>query len=293
MSIWFWIFAVLSTFSFSLQWALTAKYAREWDPLSVGTYRGLSLIVIMFPLLFLSNIESIRQVTGFLQYLIPAGFLAAISVWMRYSSNKFLPVGLSNIFVSIFSIVTALLFGLLLFNESLSFFVTLCILITTFWGILVSLVKVNFSHLDNEYFTRGIILSSLSGILWTSSVMLMIKVSRELNPYVAWYFWEVSIWIASLFILLIRRKLFNWTIETIWFTRFIKIFFASSPTLVGTWSLALAGIYWPVWVVSAISVLWIVFSTILGIILFWEKLKSLQYIWICIIILGLLWIKLI
>lgn len=293
MSIWFWVFAILSTFSFSLQWALTAKYARDGDSLSVWTYRGLSLIIIMLPLLLFTDIESIFQVVNYKQYLVPAWFLAAISVWMRYGSNRFLPVGLSNVFVSISSILTALVFWFLVFQESLSIYVVLLIWLTTCWWIIVSLTKVKFEHLDNEYFFKWIALALISWILWTSSVMLMIKVSRELNPFVAWYFWEVSIWLASLFILIIRNRLSENSFEKVSMSRFVKIFFASSPTLIGTWSLALAGIYGPVGIVSAVSVLWIVFSTILGIALFQEKLKPLQYFGILIIMIGILWIKLV
>jgi len=49
----------------------------------------------------------------------------------------------------------------------------------------VSASKTDFSHLDNINFLRGILIASLSGILGTGSVMLMVQVSRELDPFVA------------------------------------------------------------------------------------------------------------
>jgi len=65
MSIWFWVFAVLSTFGFALQWALMTKYVRKGDPLSMTTYRSLSLWISMFPLLFLSTPENIMAIAEY------------------------------------------------------------------------------------------------------------------------------------------------------------------------------------------------------------------------------------
>ena len=291
MSILFWVFAILSTFSFSLQWALTAKYARDGDPLSIWMYRSLSLIITMLPLLFFSNFENIGKILLFQEYLIPAWFLAGIWVWLRYQSNLYLPVWLSNICTSVAGIFTAVIVGLLFFAENLSILIILCIIVTILGWIIVSLSKTNFHHLDNVNFLRGIFFASLSGIIGTGSVMLMVHVSRELDPFVAWYFWEVEIGIALVIIAYTRNYFFDWAITKISRDWFYKILLASSPTLLGTWWLALASIYWPVWVLSVVSVLGIVFSVILWIILFWEKLKLLQYIGIIIIVAWILWIK--
>lgn len=55
--------------------------------------------------------------------------------------------------------------------------------------------------------------------------------------------------------------------------------------------LALASTMWPVWIISAIWVFGMVFSIIFWILFFKEHLKLIQYFWIFIIILGILWIK--
>jgi len=293
MSIWFWIFAIMSTFSFALQWALTSKYARLGDPLTVWTYRWLSLIIIMLPLLLFANMGDILRIWEFQIYLIPAWFLAAFWVWMRYIGNQSLPVGISNMFVSLSSIITSVSIGFLFFREFLSLYVLLLIGIITIGGIIVSVGKVDFEHLRNEHFFKGIWFSLASGLCGTTSVMLMIQVSRELSPFVSGYFWEVYIGIAGLIILLLKNGIYHEKFQIISVHDFKNIFLASSPTLVWTGCLSLASLYGPVGVISAVSVLWIVFSTFLGIILFHERLKAIQYIGMGIIMLGILWIKLI
>lgn len=292
MSIWLLVFALISTFSFSLQWALTSKYARLGDPLIVGTYRWLSLIIIMLPLLLFANIEDILRIWEFQLYLIPAGFCAAFSVWMRYIASQSLPVGISNMFVSLSSIITSVIIGFIFFDEFLSPTILFLIAIIVSGGIVISIGKVNFTHLKNEHFFLWMLFALASWIWGTISVMFMIQVSRELSPFVSGYFWEVYIGIAGLIILLLKNLITREKFQVISLPDFRNVFLASTPTLVWTWCLALASLHWPVGLISTVSVVGIIFSTILWVLLFWEKLKTIQYIGMIVIIVGILWIKL-
>lgn len=292
MNLTFWLLAILSTFWYNLQRAFNTKFARKWDALSMWTYRSLSLAISMLPLLFFSNIQNIIGVYKYQFELILASFSAAFWVWFLYIAYKFLPIWLVAGFRSLATVLSAILFWYLLFNERLTIITIIFVLITIIWWIIISISKVNFEHLDNKWFYKWIIIAIFGWILSAIALSLMVKVSRELDPFVSWYFRELEIWLACITILFFRKKFLKWKIEKISKKDFLKIFLASSPSLIWTWAYALASLYWPIWILSAVWVLWIAISTLFWIILFKEKLKLIQYFWMLIIILWIIWIKL-
>jgi drug/metabolite transporter (DMT)-like permease len=258
----------------------------------IYTYRSLSLAISMLPLLFFSSIENISNIYKYQLELSLASFSAAFWVWFLYISYKFLPIWIVTSIRSLSTVISAIIAWYLLFDEKLTIITILFVIITIIWGLIISLSKVNFEHLDNKWFFRWIILAIFGWMLSATALTFMVKVSRELDPFVSWYFWELEIWIACLIILLFRKYFLKWKIEKISKKDFSKILLASSPTLIWTWSFALASLYWPIWIISAFWVFWIAISTIFWIYLFKEKLKLVQYLWIFIIIFWLLWIKL-
>ncbi|MDD3301966.1 MAG: DMT family transporter [Candidatus Gracilibacteria bacterium] len=292
MSLLFWGLALLSTIGYNLQWALNTKFGRKGDSLSMGTYRSLSLAISMLPLLLFSSTKNILIIYNYQFELILSSISAGIGVWFMYISMKSLPIGITTSFRSVFSVLTTIVGGFLLFGESLSLITIIFVLVILIGGVIISLSKVKFNHLINDNFYVGIILASISGILSAIALTLMVKVSRELDPFVSSYFWEFEIGIVLLIILLIRNKVYKGKIEKISKKDFLNIFTASSPSLIGTGCYAFASTIGPIGIVSSIGVLGIAFSTIFGIFLFKEKLSFKQYFGIFIIIIGILGLKL-
>jgi len=293
MSIWFWIFAILSTFWFALQWALMTKYVRKWDSLSMTTYRSLSLGISMFPLLLLSSPKNILAIAWYQLEILLSGICIILNVWCLYASYKVLPIGISGAMRSLFSTVWAIIFWIIFFREYLDTYSIWFILVAIIWGIILGAAKSDFSHLDATGFFKGIMLSWLSWVLSALAVVIMVQISRDLDPFVVSYFWELEAWLIGCIFLYIRYIYSGQKVERISQKDFLKILWASSPTLIGTLCLALAGTLWPIWIASAVGTLWIVFITIFWVILFKEKLRFIQYLGMWIIIFWILWIKLI
>lgn len=292
MNIWFWVFAIASTFWFALQWALMTKFARKGDSLSMSSYRSLALWISMLPLLLFSTPENIVAIIDYQFELLIAGICITLNVWALYASYNSLPIGISGAFRTLLTTVTSITFWWFIFQEFLSLGTIIFIAISVSGGILLSISRSNFTHLDTKNFWKGMLLASFSGIFSAIAIIIVVQVARDLDPFVAWYFWELEAGLVSLMILYGRYLFKGQPIEKITKQDFGKIFLVTSPTLVGTMGLAFASVLGPVGVVSAIWVFGIVFITIFGVIFFWETLKMLQYLGIIIIVVWLVWIKL-
>ena len=285
------ILALFSTFGYALQNALMTKFTRKWDSLSMTVYRSLSLWITMLPLLLFSKIENISFIYEYQFELILSSFCIIINIWVLYESYKYLPIWVASGLRSIGTVLTTIIISLFILNEKLNFLVIGFIFITLFWWFILSAYRNNFNHLDNSKFLKWLIFTLISGILSAIALVIMVKVSRNLDPFVSSYFWELEAWIVWVFVLFFRQKVFKKNIEKIWLKDFGKIVLASSPTFIGTMCFAIASLYWPVWIISAIWVLGIVFNIIFGIILFKEHLKIIQYFWVVLVMTGIIWIK--
>lgn len=293
MSIWFWIFAVLSTFGFALQWALMTKYVRKWDPLSMTTYRSLSLGISMMPLLLLSSPENIKSILYYQPQILLSWVCIILNVWCLYASYKVLPIWISWAMRALFSTIWAIVFWLFFFKEYLEVSTIIFIWVALLWWIILWSAKSDFSHLEVWGFIKWIMLSAFSWLLSSLAVVLMVQISRNLDPFVISYFWELEAAFIWLLFLWIRKIYYGKWIEKISKIDFLKILWASSPTLVWTLCLALASLYWPIGIASAVGTLGIVFITIFWVLLFGERLRWVQYFWMSIIIFWILGIKLI
>ncbi len=283
--------ALISALGTALQNTFMAKYARVWDALSMSTYRSITLLISIAPLLFFVDYNNLDlRFSNFLP-LIQAWVIASFSYWMFMQSLKYLPVGISFAIRYALNVIVVSILSFFLFDEILkNIEVMLIVIIIIGWSIL-SIFKVDFSHLDTKNFHKWIIFVIFSWILLGLSFSLLADGAKKLDPYLAWYFRESMILLSFLIISWIRKLATNTGLEKISLRQFWKIFLAASPTLLATWWFTLASTLGPVWMVSAVTVTGILITTILGILIYKEHLKPIQYIWIIMIIIAIVWIK--
>ena len=285
--------ALISSFWTALQNTLMAKYARMWDSLSASFYRSVALIFSVSPLLFFVNYEKINLDFENLKPVIFAGIITSFSFWLFMQSFKYLPVSISSAIRYALNVIIVNLIWLFYFSEILSFWNIIFIIILLIWWIILSIFKTDFEHLNTKNFFKWIILVIISWIFWGIAFSFLADWARKLDPYLAWYLWEMII-LISFFIIILIRKLFIWKwFEKINFEKFKMIFLASSPTLLATWGFTLATTLWQVWLVSAITVSGLLITAILWKIIYKENLKLIQYFWIFLIFIAIIWIKIV
>lgn len=284
--------ALLSAFGFALQNTLMAKYARLGDSLSMSFYRSVCLMVSLLPLLFLVKRDTVVLTADVLLPLLLAWISSALSYWLFMHSFKYLPIWITaalRYWVSVFVVSSIAWFY---FQEVLSYIAIFCmILLLCGWAIL-SIFKTTFLHLDNKKAPLGLWLVFISWILAWIWYVVLANSARQWDPYLTWYLREVAVLIFFVVAVVLRKWFLNVRREKIHSGWLRKIFFASSPTLLGTWCFTLAATLWPVGIVSAITVSWILIATLLSVILYHEHLRLIQYIWIILIMLALVWLKL-
>ncbi len=287
----FWILIGITILGFAIQAVLTSHIVRQMDTLSGSMYRSISLIFVMLPLLFLSDLETISQIGSYQKKLIPAAIAGALATWFSYSAVKKLPMGISASLKTITSVLGALMLGWIFFQEYFTLYAIVSIIIMLIGWVIISNTKTRFEHLDNDNLLLWILYSFIAGFLWAVTVFFLVQVSRDLGPYVAGYFWEVEIAIALILMVLLRKIFFNWKIEKISKKQFRNIAIAAAPTLPATWAMAVAGTMWPFATISVMLTFIIVVITILGTIFFKEKLDKLQYIGIIVICIWALGVR--
>ena len=287
----FWILIGITILGFAIQAVLTSHIVRQIDTLSGSMYRSIALIFIMLPLLLFTDIESISQIWQYQSQLIPAALAWAFATWFSYSAVKKLPMGISASLKTITSVIGSLVLGWIFFQEYFTWIAIASIIIMLIWGIIISNSNTKFDHLDNDNLIKGILYSFIAWLLGSITVFFMINVSRELDPYVAGYFWEAQIAIALIIMVFVRKAFFNGKIEKISKKQFRNIAIASSLTLPATWAMAVAGTMWDFAIISVMLTLIIVVITIIWALFFKEKLNKPQYIGIAVIFIWVLWVR--
>lgn len=285
----FWAFA--SMFGYAIQDILLVKYARKIDALSLAIYRNTSFIITLLPLLFFTSFEHIKAAASFYDQILLSGISGACAVWLGFQTYRYLPVGIFSGLGKSIIVITLTAFGYFFFDETISLktFALICFILgsTLYLGI----QKNHMPHLKKKT-VLGFLYGTLSSFVAAISIFLMIKTSRELNPYVAGYFWETTIGIIALLFGITRSILTKRKIQKVKPQTFFKITLAASPTLVGTGSLAIAATLGPVGIVSTISVASIIVVTLLAHYLYNEKLTKKQWTGIAMVTLGIVVLKL-
>ena len=284
----FFLLTIAGMLGYAVQGTLLAHHVRKHNGLSVATIRNLSLALTMLPLLFLATPRNFIHIPQFTWQFIIAGCVGAGSIWISYEALNFLPVGLKAAFGSMGSVLFVFLLSWVWFHEVPTFIEFAWLIPLIVGGIALSMQKTKLDHLDARA-GIGIGLTLLSAILFSLTFVQISSISRELDPFIAGYFWEVSIGLWALLFGIIR-----WiTCGKLPFGKIkmkdaSKIALVSAPTLIGTGCFSLAVTMGPVGIVNAIGSGGIFVCILMGHWLYREKMTRQQWLWIGVSVIGLI-----
>lgn len=287
----FFFWAFTSMFAYALQDTLLVKHARKVDTLSLAIYRNISFVITLFPLLFLTSPEKIKEAYFFAPQILFSGLFGACAVWLGFLAYRFLPVGIVSSISKSILVIGLTLLSFIVFQETittLTFFIICVVLAGTAY---LGNQNNHMPHLDKKTYL-GILFTIFSSFCAIATIFLMIKTSRELDPFVSGYFWEVSIGVFAFLIGIIRYIFTKKKIQIVKISTFIKIALAASPTLIGTGALAFAVTLGPVSITSTIGASSMIVTSILAHFLYKEKLSKHQWIGIIIVTCGIIVLKL-
>lgn len=288
----FWFLAVASIFGYVIQGTLMVHHIRKIDSLSVGMYRNLTFLVTLLPLLFFTTGEKILGLMEHGWIILLAAFLGALGQWTSFLAVRILPVGINTALSTGLTTIFTFFWAFLKFSETITlvqfFFVSVILL----GAILFALYKSKMPHLDPQKWMLGFFYRIFTAFIVSYSFILVAEVSRELDPFVAGYFWEVLIGLCALVMILARQKFNGHKLERISLKVFLKIALVCAPTLIGTGCFVLAAERGPVGIISAIGATGIVLSALLSWMLYKEKLSKLHWGAIFIVIFGVVGLKL-
>lgn len=286
----FWLLALISAFGYGLQSTLMAKYARSLDALTSATYRSLCLMISMTPLLLLVDQSSWSNLGQYWLQIIIGGLLGGAGVVFLFQGLKSIPVGIANAISTSFRVFLLSTLGFLMLGQKITLLELVLMLIILIGVLILSTKNYSMDHLKQDSL-KGVmailLFGTLSG-LWNFTVA---DLALEFDPYLAGYFLEaiIGIW---LFVLLAGRSLIQKKpLPKISFNQFRGIFLASAPTLLGTGAMAVAATLGNLAIISVVGSAGILFSTILAIYLYDEKLELKSYLAIALIILGVTSLK--
>lgn len=289
----FYVLLIFALVAYSLNGSLLIRQARALDGFRVAMYRGIALIIVMFPILFLAPKDGFKDLftaphTGLLILAGIAGYIANAS---SMQAAKHLPLGVLESINASGKALLYILVGLLIYKESLTPVQLILLAILIMAAIALALTKDPVTKLRNPNLQTGVSLLFLSIISAVTTISIMGYLAEKINPFTVAYFWEVFIGLAGIIILsstnFIQKKPFpKVSKEEFW-----KIFKASSPTLVGTGCFTYALSVGPISIGGAVMTGGIFVTTILGWIFYQEKPNVKQWLLILLIIVAIASLK--
>ncbi|MCI5064498.1 DMT family transporter [bacterium] len=271
----FW--SIVSAIGYSLDPIFMARFYRRSSPLQAVALRGLALAISGSPLLFFCSVGDFVRVPAFILLLGIAAFCAIIANWGFANSVRYFPVGISSALVSGMQTVILVALSWVLFSEKLEI---------SSLAIIGAIVVINFLMANQRYRSNdtlsdaplvGFSYAAVNGIFQSFSFFLMAYVARELNPFLASYLWEALIGFFAggiVFLSTVR----NPHRERMCFREFGQILISSSPTILGTLGYAFAATQIPLGIVAAIVSTYVLISSVLGSLIHGERLTSVQWL---------------
>ncbi len=273
----FFTFIALSVLSFGLHGVLTVRFARQYDPLVVSVYRGVSLLVTMLPLLlFVSWGEIVAVKDHSLMLLLSAG-IGSIGFVMSLSGSRYLPVGVASSIRQTINVPVAIVIGMLFLQEYLT--LVQIVLLAGIAGCAIGLttLRSHHSHLDPAKAFRGVLFSACAGIISAFAWYFFSIAARELHPFVAAYFVEVSVGLFTLLYFITLRVSRQHTASArLPFRAIRNIVLIGALTIFGTGGYALAINHGPYPLGQGLMTGTILVATSIAWFLFKERLNKTQ-----------------
>ena len=253
------------------------RFYRRMDGLSALTYRGLSFIITMAPLLLLSDISSTEAIVPFLLPILIAAFAMVFANWAGAVAYNYLPVGIaSGVGLSV-SAISVSIIAFLWFNEHLtvSQFVLIGLLLAGV--VLLGLSRAPREPLHTYSPVAGLLAAVLFGVGIAVGNSLLSLGARRMDPMISAYVWETAIGLFSLILVQARGALYGNGLEKIPLTDFLMIALYSFPTVIGTACLVTAMSLGPLAIIQAVLTLITISSTLLAWWIYKEKLELTQW----------------
>ncbi len=286
----FYFLAVISMVGYGAQVSLLGHLSRKMNALDISFYRNASFVITLLPLLFFTSFEEISVISNYLGQLTVMGFTAVMALWASFASYKYLPIGVSQAVNSVIKTILIFILGLVFFGELLTIPEAVLITMAIASAIYLGNQKNHMPHLDAKTF-MGFVFVLLSAVPAAVTIFLAADLAREINPFVAGYFWEASIALASAIVLFIRYLVTSKKPEWVGWKHTKKIALAAWPTFIGTGAFALAVSLGPIVIVSGIGLASTVVAALMAHYIFHEKLNQKQWIGIIMTLLAIAALK--
>ena len=194
----FFFFIAIAILTFSTQGSLQTFFARKYDALVVTLYRNLSLAVTMLPVFLFVSAAEILEIREHAGTLVLACATGAFALLCSLSSSRYMPIGISSAIRQMVHVTVAVFLGMLFLNEYLTIVQLVIITGIVLSAISLSLLRSEYAHLNPNTVGKGILLTIAAGAGAALTFYFFSILSREMNPLVASYFWEVGVGIFAL-----------------------------------------------------------------------------------------------
>ncbi len=277
----FYLYAIGSMIGYSLQSVLMVHYCRKMDGLSTATYRGLSFIITLTPLLLGGTITDIVELQAYWKWLLIAGIAGGVSLGLAYSALNYVPMGVAGSLNKAFATLTILFFAVTVLGEDVDRNTLMLIGIILLGTVALGVQKNHHKHLKNNRLW-GITLSALAAIPFAITITIFSALSKTHSPWIVGYYWEVFVGFGALALVVIRYLITGKKLARISLRDCTLLALCASPTLIGTGLFGLATEIGPVSIVSSIGTASLVVTSMIAWLFYKEPLRAKQ--WICIIV---------
>lgn len=283
----FYLLSVLSMIGYGLQTSLLAHVSRKVDPLDMTVYRNVSFILTLSPLLLFTSGAHILAIFRHWPQLLLMGFAAVLALWGMFFAFRSLPIGIATSVRSATVAVFITTLSYIFFQELISFKAAMLIILAIGGTVFLSTQKNHMTHL-NEKTVLGFVVLLLTAIPSALSVFVASWLARQpgVDPFVAGYFWEVSIGLAAVISVTLRSILLKKRFQWIGPKDAGKVALAAWPTLIGTGAYTLAVTQGPIAIVWAIGLASSVVATLVAHFFFREKLTLKQWMGIVVVLIA-------
>jgi len=287
----FYAYAVASMLGYALQGALLVPVARRMDGLTLAFIRNATFAVTLLPLLLLGDLGDLPLVLSHWKLLIVSGIAGTTFLAILFHTYRSLPAGSSNALARVMSTTGLIVGAWIFFQETLRPIQLLIIGLMLAATFPLTIRRSKLAHLE-EIKPSGVALILLAGCVHAVTIMIITYLSREADPLVAGYVWEVTCSFITGIFLIFRRLLFKTKLKhRVTANDWMSVAWRASPTLIGTGAFTLAMQTGSPGVVSSIGASSLAVTAILGWKWYGDKLEPRQWWSIGAIIIAMIVLK--
>lgn len=272
----FFALIILAVISYGVQIPLLTKYARAQDGLTITIYRGASITLAMLPVLLFVKPDEIAGTAAYILHIAAFGAIGAIAFTLTMSSAAYLPIAITHSFRQVSAIVSAILFGIFIFNEFLSPVQVGLIISMLALSLALSLSKLDVLHLSARNIPLGILMALGAGVAWASSVVFFTLAARNVSPIAAGYFLEVSVFVFAALLGFLRHALFRIPVRLLSLRGTFAVAAISTTAIIGTLAYSFAINLGPYTLAAALLSITGVIALVGGSLLLNERLSRFQ-----------------